>query len=306
MNNQFTKVGQKTNTQKQKSIFDILDTLKLNELLHRISSGLLNTHINASINNKNIKVLSNIHIKHDKIKNEPNDVSIYTRFYNNNIEYAHLSIHITGTDFKSNKSGPIHLVINNKPNNLYIKIIPIDGHHKLSLKYNDKNAYNNKNIIPLLKQHPEFIKTLNIIEHYLNKSTILYLGKFLSGNPKEHKYLKIIEHIRNKNNYKVKERKYHLSKTMRIKLTNKPKIRLSKTIRNKLRSTIKKPITTGKFSALMDNENIFNNSENMYNSNFENISNIPIHKETVVAKRKEPTYFSQPSKITKQNLNENI
>jgi len=53
-------------------------------------------------------------------------------------------------------------------------------------------------------------------------------------------------------------------------------------------------------------KSIFNTTENMHNSNFENISNIPIHKETVLAKRKELTYFSKPGKITKQNLNDNI
>jgi hypothetical protein len=155
---------------KAHSIFyNYLTESTLNELLWRADpkfrGGILQKHIRSKLAEHNIDISLNTNITINKC----NNVGIFINFNKNRVRYGHISLHISGDNFKDKKEGMWHVKNNSTGHSTDISFIP--------LKYNEKNypialwlAYNPSNVINV-DSHPEYQIALDVLNRYFSSDT---------------------------------------------------------------------------------------------------------------------------------------
>jgi hypothetical protein len=92
----------------QEEFFTNMTDVMLNEFLHRITGGELNTHIAANMRNHNYgHVTVQTKIK-SKINNNKLDISAYIDLKYRGKRRLHVTLHLTSDDFNAESLGPLH------------------------------------------------------------------------------------------------------------------------------------------------------------------------------------------------------
>ena len=165
--------------------------------MQRIDNKLLDKHIHNTLNyNKIYSIITYSQVKKSYYKpaNETH-VDIYINFVKNRINYAHISLHLTGMEFKTQQHGPFHLFINefNPSGESYIKLIKASNKDEFAFEYDDINTIYGSESKYKLKEHPEFNIVLDVLNKYLSNKDPLSLGNDISKlTNKPHKYYNII------------------------------------------------------------------------------------------------------------------
>ena len=118
-----------------------MSSIMLKELINRAVYGVLKNDI---INILHDKSINNVNIDVTVHRNTNNEISLYVYFLRNKNEYAHISFHLTDIRLhnikssRDNISGPLHLVINSVPEDIY-EPIKIVFNHNNKIKFTFKN-----------------------------------------------------------------------------------------------------------------------------------------------------------------------
>lgn len=168
--NNYTPIRKKGVTSTQKNIYKRLCTGRLSELVNRVKEKILHKHIihefNVYPNNLKINITTKEFIK----TNNKGETSLYIYFYEDKYTYAHITMHLSETNFKESSPGPIHLTLTpyNEENKDYM-LIYTNLNRNIMYYLKDGLLINKEaNVEKILEDHPEFEIVLKIIKAYLS------------------------------------------------------------------------------------------------------------------------------------------
>jgi hypothetical protein len=100
-----------TNSESQQVFFECVKLPHLSEFLHRVTASTFDNDILTAINNDSTyNPPNNLQIRSEIGSTTSNNPSIYTKVYYDNIEQAHLTIHLCPTKYNTKTNGPFHIV----------------------------------------------------------------------------------------------------------------------------------------------------------------------------------------------------
>ena len=175
-------------------LFKHLTDETLNELLNRINENILYNDIINEISGLPISIKPfHIKIKINKTVDLSNNktINVYINYFNKNIQFGHISLHLTGFNTSSKFKGLVHM--KNNINNVYNVLLIQPSVNTITIKLPSITTVTDNNII-LFTQH-----ILNVINKYLSKNQIepLSLLNKRTQNIYKHQYLENILSIRN-------------------------------------------------------------------------------------------------------------
>jgi hypothetical protein len=150
-------------------LYKYLTESTLNELLWRADpkfrGGILQRHIRSKLAEHNIDVFINTNIN----INSRDNVSIFINFWKNRVKYAHISLHISGDNFKDKKEGMWHVKNNISGHYTDISFNKLNEDNEqhpiaIELRYNPSNLIN-------VDSHPEYQITLDVLNRYFSSDT---------------------------------------------------------------------------------------------------------------------------------------
>lgn len=157
-----------TNSESQRIFFECVHFPHLSEFLYRVTDGKFDSDIiNAIYNDPNYNPPNDLQIHSEIGSTASNNPSIYTKIYYNNIDQAHLSIHLCPNNYKKEANGPFHvvnMVETHHENNKVSQRIYIEKKSNGALHFLLGSPQHSKMVL-----RPEIKKITNYILHVLNK-----------------------------------------------------------------------------------------------------------------------------------------